>query len=182
MRKDVGAVYTMLRVLPGTYSVQGDPDLHITFHSSWPDARDAFVAAVTKEKYPDKKYHDIARAAGATSARMTEQGLRNYSRDDLNTGIVTKYTTDYALGLMALAYANGLFITFGTKVYFLAGADELSKVLDDFETFRFKPPLTPKEARAGALTEEELKNLFEKYGVLDAPASVQPGGEDPAAL
>lgn len=172
MRNDAGQTFVIMRVLPGTFAVHGDPEELISFHTDWEGAKAAFIAAVGKNKRPIAKLDPHWASSAAMSATVNANALRTWKALDGNKHIAEKYMETYCFGLIGLAYANGILISFGEKFYFLSGEEEIPAILDEYEEFRYPPKLTPKpEAGTGRLTIEELDQMLAEYGLGQAQAA-----------
>jgi hypothetical protein len=167
MRNDAGQSYTIMRVLPGTFTVHGDADDFVTFHTDWEGAKTAFLAAVAKNKRVAAKNYEAWVAAASASLTVSTTAVKKWCQIPANQFVAEKYIETYALGFICLAYANGLSIQFGDHFVFLSGEEELPAILDQFEAFRFLPKVTPKEASPGAekMTIQEIEELLQKYGL-----------------
>lgn len=179
MRNDAGQTFVIMRVLPGTFAVHGDPEELISFHTDWEGAKAAFIAAIGKNKRPIAKMEQHHAHAARSSATVSDTAIRNWSRIAENRHVAEKYIETYALGLIALAYANGLLVAFGEKFYFVSGEEEIPAILDEYEGFRYQPKLTPKpDQGSGRLTVAELDELLKQYG-LGAPVAAGTSEDSP---
>lgn len=168
IRKDAGQLYSILRALPGTFTVQGDPDEFISFHMDWDSAKAALLAAIEKDRHPGKKAGDCS-AAVAASISFIEQVANHWAMSNQDD-FAKNYRATYCMALVVLAYANGVAVKFGTSFAFLSSTEDLPRLLDEWEQYRY--PKKPVEPRTG-LTEQELKDLFAQYGLgpeTEAPA------------